>query len=305
MSPDDFALALRVLDAPVFLDDHGVAGPLGVEFTATTSDGKSVLVTQLSPALNSRVTNPDAFVRALERNGYQGAGITESGQLYLLELPPQGASLAQRLAASGPFPAAELLVVARAAVDVLARSGPDGEPHGMVTPSTLYTTGAGAVSFRWPGLLSALRAAGVDGATIGRELGITIFIAPEVQQGALLDARADVFALGATLYTALTGRPPFGGRTTATVMAAVLADDAAPSTIAADQLTAVLLRAIERDPGDRWNDIDHLREALGASLTPVRARPALGPAARRGCRGTALLVVAAGLVLWLVAQYIS
>jgi len=302
MSPDDFVLALRALDAPVFLDDQGMPSPIGVEFTATTSDGRSVLVTQLSAALNGAVTDPDAFVRAIERSGYQGAGITGSGQIYFLELPPRGTALGDRLARTGPVAAAELLPIARSAVDALAGL----PPHGLITPSTLRIAGDGIVAFRWPGLAQAFRAAGVDVATLSRELGAALYLAPEVQRGALPDARTDIFALGVTLYTALTGRPPFGGRTTATVMAVVLADDGAPATTDTGVLTSALLRAIEQNPADRWHDLGQFRDALGTA--PVGARrtpPERLAATRRGCAGTAMLFLVGGLVLWAVSEYIS
>lgn len=300
MSPDDFLLALRALDAPLFLDDHGRASPLGTEFTATTSDGRNVLVTQLSAALDSRVTDPDAFVRGLEGAGYQGAGITESGQLYFLELPPRGTPLVERLAKVGPIPAAELLPIARAAAAALGTA-----PHGLVTPTTTYIAADG-VSFRWPGLALALRAAGVDVATLAAELDARLYIAPEVQRGAPFDTPADIFALGVTLYAALTGRPPFGGRTTAMTMAVVLADNGAPATTVTGTLTTALLRAIEQEPADRWRDLDQFRAALGAAPDETR-RPPAGRAAvwRRGCAGIAALLIGGGLVLWAVRRYIS
>lgn len=301
MSPDDFVLALRALDAPVFLDDHGVPSPLGVEFTATTSDGRSVLVTQLSAALNGPVTDPDAFVRTLERAGYQGAGITESGQLYFLELPPRGGSLAERLARVGPVPAAELMAIARSAIDALAAT----QPHGLITPSTVYVAGDGTVSFRWPALAIALRAAGVDVATLAAELDASLYFAPEVQHGAPFGLHSDIFALGVTLYTALAGRPPFGGRTTATMMAVVLADDGAPATTVTGTLTTALLRAIEQEPADRWHDLAQFRDALGPSTAEGRRSPERPAASRRGCAGSAAMLVIGGLLLWGVSKYIS
>lgn len=301
MSPDDFVLALRALDAPVFLDDHGIPSSLGVEFTATTSDGRNVLVTQLSPALNARVTDPDAFVRSLERAGYQGAGITESGQLYFLELPLRGVSLAERLARTGPVPAAELLAIARSSIDALAGT----QPHGLITPSTLRAAADGSVSLRWPGLALALRAAGVGVPTLAAELDAALYFAPEVQGGAPFDAHTDIFALGVTLYTALTGRPPFGGRTTATMMAVVLADDGAPATTVTGTLTTALLRAIEQQPADRWHDLAQFRDALGPSTAEERRPPGRVAAPRRGCAGTAAIIVLGGLVLWGVSKYIS
>jgi serine/threonine protein kinase len=304
MSPDEFVLALRALDAPVFLDDHGVSGPLGVEFTATTSDGRSVLVTQLSPALNRRVTNPDAFVRTIEHAGYQGAGVTESGQLYFLELPLRGTSIAHRLAASGPIPASEVLDLARAVCDVL--TAPDVAPHGLLTPSTVVVDDAGRVTLRWPQMWYALREAGIDPVTLGRELGATEYLAPELLRGAAADMHSDVFALGTTLYAALTGRPPFGGRTTATTMAVVLADGGAPATTATGTLTAALVRAIEQDPADRWHDLQQFRAAIGGDAQPRSAATSRQAArSRSGCATRAAILVGIGaLVLWAASRYI-
>lgn len=305
MSPDDFALALRALDAPVFLDNRGVTTPLGVEFTATTSDGRSVLVTQLAPALNARVTNPDAFVGTLMRHGYQGAGITESGRLYFLELPPAGTSLATRLAATGPIPAAELAGVAHATIDELVRFAARGDVHGTVTPSTVYVSRDGALALRWPGMAPALRASGIDAAVIAEKLAVADFVAPEVRAGGAFDVHSDIFALGSTLYTALTGRPPFGGRTTATMMAVVLADDGAPVTTVAGTLTAALVRAIENDPADRWRDLEQFRRALGVAEQHVSTPPRQQVVARRGCAGVVMIGATGGLVLWVLSRYIS
>lgn len=304
MSPDEFVLALRALDAPVFLDDHGAPGPLGVEFTATTSDGRSVLVTQLSPALNRRVTAPDAFVRTIERAGYQGAGVTESGQLYFLELPLRGTSIARRLAANGPIPARDVLAIARAVCDLL--TAPDVAPHGLLTPSTVVIDNDGAVTLRWPQMWFALRAAGIDPVTLGRELGATEYLAPELLRGGQADVHADVFALGTTLYAALTGRPPFGGRTTATTMAVVLADGAAPTTSATGTLTPALVRAIEQDPADRWHDLQQFRAALGGDAQPALATKSRQPTrSRGGCAARAAVLIAIGaLVLWAASKYI-
>ncbi|HKN67023.1 MAG TPA: hypothetical protein VJW73_12145, partial [Gemmatimonadaceae bacterium] len=179
-------------------------------------------------------------------------------------------------------------------------------PHGLLTPFTIATDNEHRVALRWPQMLFALREAGIDAATLARELHATEFLAPELLRGGPIDVHADVFALGTTLYTALTGRPPFGGRTTATTMAVVLADGGAPAASGTGMLTAALVRAIEHDPADRWHDIQQFRAALGGNVPP-RASPKRQPGAgsRRGCAPRLAIFIAVGaLVLWATAKYI-
>ena len=74
-SHDEFARALRAIDATLFLDDAGTATPLGTEYAATTPDGAEVRVTRLAPELTQGLRDPDAFVRVVGRYAYVGAGI--------------------------------------------------------------------------------------------------------------------------------------------------------------------------------------------------------------------------------------
>jgi serine/threonine-protein kinase len=161
-------------------------------------------------------------------------------------------------------------------------------------PQTVVLRAKGDVVLRWGGLFAALRAAGITAIDIAHLLGFGSYLAPELRAGNGEGVRSDVFSLGATLYEALTGRPPFGGRTTSTVMAAVLADDGQPrEQTGPGQLRSAILRAIERDPDDRWPDAARFREAL----EPVAAPALVAPTKRRGCLGGAAVAVIA-LVLW-------
>ena len=301
MSPDQFADALRAIDANLFLDDAGTATLLGTEYAATSREGAEVRVTRLAPELTEGLRDRDAFVRVVERHGYVGAGIA-GGALYVVEAPPRGEPLAARLAREGTIRPTLLAPIAVAAGRELHAGVHRHAPHGWISPATLMVEGEHA-SFRWPGVVPGLVAAGADLASVARRLDAADYLAPELTDGAggpAFDARSDVYELGATLYAGATGRPPFGGRTTASTMAAVLSDDATVLASPGRRLTAAVLRAIERDPSDRWDDANRFTEAvMGAPLPRSRGSQEV----RRRGRGrtiATLVVIALTLLAFLL-----
>ena len=296
MSPDDFALALRALGTPLFLDDAGTPTRLGTEYASTTDAGAEVRVTRLAPQLTAALRNPDAFVRVVERHGYLGAGV--AGSSLIVEEPrPAGEALEARIAREGPIPPSRLAPIAIAATRQLARALETSGPHGMITPATLRVDDAGRVTLRWSGVVPGLVAAGANAASVMEHLGASDYLAPEVAAGGSFDARADIYAMGATLYAAATGRPPFGGRTTASTMAAVLTDESVEEVSPARRLTGAVLRAIEHDSADRWSDAGRFVRAIeGSSATPAASRSSV----RRRGRSATVATVAIGAILYLV-----
>ena len=145
-----------------------------------------------------------------------------------------------------------------------------GLVHGCVTTEALMQTAERGAQLGWLGLFSALcdGGLGVQGAALG--LSDAAYVAPEVQKGKDPDERSDVFSLGASLYELLTGKPPYGGRTTSFVMASVLIDkegkDRSSGAVAGPVVEA-LLRAIERAPEDRWPTADAFAQALTIGAT--------------------------------------
>jgi hypothetical protein len=306
MSHEDFAHALRSLDAPYLLDGTGTGGVLGTEFSATVQDGASVTIVRLHDRIVESMRDVDAFVRLLgsrshtavgSLGGLLGAGVTPAGGVFVVAARVGGETLAERLAREGSISSAALLHIANRSVSRLEEHcGADG-CHGLVMPHTVVLGTTGDVVLRWGGLFAALRASGMSATDIARHLEFASYLAPELGRGDKESERSDVFSLGATLYEALTGRPPFGGRTTSTVMAAVLADDGQPrEETRTGLLRLAILRAIERDPDDRWPNAARFREALEPIPVPV-----VVPAKKRpGCLGVAAAGIA--LVLWSVLR---
>ncbi len=141
-----------------------------------------------------------------------------------------------------------------------------GLVHGAVATEAVMQTNEHGPRLGRFGLFGALceGGAGVQSAALG--ISDPVFVAPEVQLGRMPDERSDIFSLGASLYDLLTGKPPYGGRTTSFVMASVLTDqqgaaDKTNDAIAGPVIEA-LLRAIEHAPDDRWPTADAFAEAL-------------------------------------------
>jgi hypothetical protein len=143
--------------------------------------------------------------------------------------------------------------------------------HRDIKPSNLLLDGAGRVKIGDFG--AAKLCADVD-ATItapqpGSLLGTPAYMAPEQARGEPIDARADLYALGATFYHLLAGRPPWPlGETAAVTLARRLID--APEPLAAvapwvpGRLCALVDDLLSRDPADRPADCDALLAALEA-----------------------------------------
>ena len=154
-----------------------------------------------------------------------------------------------------------------------------GLAHGAITAEALLqTTERGAQLGRF-GVFSALAEGGLGVRDAALALSDAAYVAPEVQDGQTPDERSDVFSLGASLYELLTGKPPYGGRTTSFVMASVLIGEGGGRTSGAmaGPVVDALLRAIEHAPEDRWPTADALAQALTFGATSAElATPAPG-----------------------------
>ncbi|XXF75375.1 protein kinase [Myxococcaceae bacterium GXIMD 01537] len=155
----------------------------------------------------------------------------------------------------------------------------------------------------------------------GAVLGTPQYMAPEQARGevALLDRRADVYSLGATLYFLLTGQPPFTGANSLEVLSRIQSPEEVrpPRSLEKDipeDLEAIVLRCLEKERSARYDSARALVEDLDRYLAgePVRARRAglgywLGRKVRKhrlavSLSAAALLVLALALVQVVLAR---
>jgi hypothetical protein len=116
-----------------------------------------------------------------------------------------------------------------------------------------------------------------DHASTDAIMGSPRYMAPEQVQGKEVDARADVYSLGAVLYAMLTGHAPFERRTDLATMMAQVSDQPPPMASVADGLVlpagleAVVLRCLAKSPDDRWGSMEELVTALTLRSAPAAA----------------------------------
>jgi tetratricopeptide (TPR) repeat protein len=225
----------------------------------------------------------------------------------------EGGSLEKKLAGT-PLPprdAAELLeALARAAHYAHER----GIVHRDLKPANVLLTADGRPKITDFGLAKQLE--GDAGKTqSGSVLGTPSYMAPEQAAGDVktIDARTDVYALGATLYELLTGRPPFKGTSLLDTLEQVrFAEPVPPSRLQMKvprDLETVCLKCLRKEPPKRYESALALAEDLRRYLNhePIRARP-VGPFERgwRWCRrNPALAGLSAALLLILVGGLVG
>ncbi|MBK8099113.1 MAG: protein kinase [Planctomycetes bacterium] len=191
----------------------------------------------------------------------------------------------------------------------LAHAHRAGLVHRDVKPANILLRGDGRPLLADFGLVHG---EDTDLTRTGTFVGTPMYAAPEqLRTDAAIDARADVYALGVTLYEAIALEVPFAGRSTAAVLRDIEAGNLLPLRQRARHvprdLETVLGKAMEADPERRYATAeafaDDLERVLG--LQPVLARPAgiarrLLKAVRRNRRSFASALLGAALVLTVV-----
>ena len=262
--------------------------PEGARYAAALPDGSPVVVVTLPLSLRSAIRDSDAFVHHLKR-------VSAVRHDEIIRVVSWGCdadvvhcgyeSSALRELDAGSRPSVEVAEIGARVSRALHAAHRAGVAHGAISTDRIRLAPDGAPRLLSFGLVSALIAGGMRAQDAYAEVCDPLYLSPEQQAGEAPSPQSDVYSLGATLYELLTGKPPFGGRTTSYVMATVLPEEptSGPSqTTNADIVIHALLRAIEHEPEDRWPNAYALADALAVATVPAALREKRVTTARVG-----------------------
>ena len=240
----------------------------------------------------------------------------------------EGETLAARLARQAPrspLPLDETLRIATELADALTAAHRAGIVHRDLKPGNAILTRTGAT--RGAPIVKVLdfglaklrdhpqratpQVTTTSGLTrAGTFVGTLAYMAPEQLQGREVDARADLFSLGAVIYEMASGKRAFQGDSQAGLIAAILDRDPEPLSgvrpLVPPGLDRLVRKALAKDPDARWQSASDVADELrwiAAGSGSTHAAGALPARGRHGAKrwtaiGVTLLLVASGAGIW-------
>jgi serine/threonine protein kinase len=220
----------------------------------------------------------------------------EDGAPYIVMEYLEGSDLARLAEERGPLPVEDAIDYVVQACEAIGAAHAMGIVHRDLKPANLFLTRTGdgrpcvkVLDFG----ISKIGAPGSEGGSGGSSsltstatiMGTPCFMSPEQLRATRdVDARADIWSLGAILHALLTGNPPYDGESNADVSAKIIRDAPTPlREVRADvppALEALVLRCLEKDPAARYADVPALVEALASVTTRDSVRAGAARAVR-------------------------
>jgi serine/threonine-protein kinase len=208
------------------------------------------------------------------------AGSDDGLHYIVMELVP-GRTLADVLGSEGRLDPDHAAKVATSAADALEVAHAAGLVHRDVKPANVMVTPDGRAKLMDLGI-----ARNVDGVTItgaSSILGTAGYVSPEQARGDRVDHRSDIYSLGCVLFEMLAGRQPFvADSPVAVAYKHVHETPAFPTSLeppVPPALEAVTLRAMEKDPADRFQSAAEMKAALEDRTVPMAPVVATTPMA--------------------------
>ncbi|MHC4109355.1 MAG: protein kinase domain-containing protein, partial [Planctomycetota bacterium] len=191
------------------------------------------------------------------------------GFLYYVMPYVEGESLRDRLTREPQLPLDEAVAIARDVAEGLDHAHAQDIVHRDIKPENILFD-SGRTDF---GVARAVTTAGGEKLTeTGIAIGTPHYMSPEQASGAAaIDSRADIYALGCVVYEMLGGDPPFTGSTPQAILSRQVMDTVpnlrAIRRAVAPATQAVIEKALEKSPADRFGTAEEFGSALRTSLT--------------------------------------
>jgi serine/threonine-protein kinase len=290
----------------------GAGGMATVYLAHDVKHNRKVALKVLQPEL-AAVIGAERFLNEIEVTGnLQHPNILplyDSGEadtfLYYVMPYIEGESLRDKLNREKQLGVEETVEIAKDVAAALHFAHERGVVHRDIKPENILLQQGKPLVADFGIALAVSKAGGARLTETGMSLGTPHYMSPEQATGDReLDARSDVYSLGAMVYEMLAGDPPHLGGTAQAIVAKILSED--PESVAKRRpsipghIDATIRKALDKTPADRFSTTARFAEALVnpqvAPSLPVSAdRPA--PAGRRAVAGAALGFMAV-LALW-------
>ena len=197
---------------------------------------------------------------------------------YIIMEYVDGGSLAELLALRKRFDVTEAVGLIRAVAEGLAFAHRAGVIHRDVKPKNILLTQGGIVKLADLGLARRTDDSDASLDKTGKAYGTPYYIAPEQVCGdPNIDARADIYSLGATFYEMLTGRPPFSAPTPREIMRKQVTEPLPDPRQYVPDLSpaacAILEKCLAKRREDRFPTADAFVEAIDQAFFATGAKP--------------------------------
>ena len=234
------------------------------------------------------------------------------GILYYVMPYVQGESLRDRLTRERQLPISDAIAITRDISGALSHAHLAGVIHRDIKPENILLSGGHALLADF-GVAKALAGRSGDDAIqteSGLPIGTVAYASPEQAAGSReVDHRSDIYSLGCVMYEMLVGDPPQGGPTASRLLEQRFAVPPPPIRSLRPEVPAhidqAVLRALARNPGERFTDADQLRAALSGSPSRGESPKPTAPGRQRPRRvlwmmgGAATLALVAAAVAFL------
>ena len=245
--------------------------------------------------LNERLSSDRSFVERFRREAQNAASLNhpnivalydygdEDDRYFIVMELIEGRSLNEVITEDGALMPERAAEIARDTAKGLGRAHEAGIVHRDIKPHNIMITGNGQTKVTDFGIARALGGNGEATMTqTGMVIGTAAYLSPEQAQGNPVDARSDVYSLGCVLHEALTGDAPFAGDTPLSIAYKHVRENperaSAVNSDVPDALDAIVMKAMSKNPDNRYADAGELADDLDRYLAGQRvdATPFLG-----------------------------
>ena len=286
------------------------AGGMGVVYKAVdTKLGRQVALKFLPPHLSDdeelkrRLSDEARAASALDHPNIvviHDIDETPDGDLFIAMAYHEGVTLRQRI--KDGLSLAESLRIARQIASGLAKAHEHGIVHRDIKPGNVIVAKDGIARIIDFGLA---KSGEVTATAEGTARGTPLYMSPEQATGGALDARTDLWSLGAVLFQMIAGTPPFRGETQLQLLHAVVHDEpprlreAQPGV--PEAVDGIVQRALQKDLTKRYASAAEMAADLSAALSelesPISKLVGLRPA--YAIAASVVVLLAAGVSFWL------